>query len=358
MPPTDVRPGWPRWAWTVLIAGSLVGAMVIGVWVRWAMAGGSTLPLPFDNLRHGHSHLGYFGVLFPLAWLGWRASDAPVPGPRGLWLYAVFNAVALVGFLRSGYGVIAIVGSTAIAAVWVWSAVPLVRRMRRLGDPLAVAPLGILLSLACVPPIALTLRSDPVLASGLVSTFLSGLLFLVIVPSALGAARVSPGPWPLFLIAGALGALALGVAPQVATRAGLLVYAALIAAPAVSSRLESHVRVAWAAVCVGLVLLALGLLPNTRPVALGAIHFLILGPLLATLVPSWLPREIPGWAWWLGHGIWGTMAAALVAQAFFSAPWTWTAAALGGTGTLLWWVAVLAYQAKGPTPRGIGPSLI
>ncbi len=327
--------------------------MAVGVWLRWSTVGWVALPLPFDNLRHAHSHLGYFGLLFPLSWLAWKAAGASTPRANVLWLYTVFNLVSFLGFVRAGYGAVAIVGSTVVAGVWVWSIGPLLPRMRRSRDPLAVVPLGVVLSLACVPPIALTLRTHPEMAQGLVSTFLSGLLFLVVLPSTLAAARISPGPWPLLLISGGLGALALGVLPGVPTRLGLLAYAGLISAPTLSRRLRPHARIVWLPVAAGLVGLALGLLPNSRSVALGAIHFLILGPVLATLAPHWLPRELPDWAWWLGHGLWGSMSGALVAQAFTLAPWTWSAAALAGTGTLVWWVAALIAQLG---PRRDGPS--
>jgi hypothetical protein len=332
--------------WWALLAGSLLLAMALGVWMRWALAGVVTLWGPFDQLRHAHSHLGYFGLLFPLAWLGWGAAGAPTPGLRALWGYGAAVLASFVGFLWSGYGPLAIAGSTVVAAFWIWSAAPLLRRLASPCDPLGVAPPGLLLSLACVPPIALFLRSDPALAQGFVSTFLSGLLFLVVLPSALAARGVTTGPWPLSLLAGSLGAAALGVWPTPLARAGLLVYAALLVAPVVTARLSWPTRAAWAPVVVGLGAMALGALPNVRPVALGATHFLILGPVLGTLAPVWLRRQPPLWAWWCGHALWGLMSAALVAQAFVAAPWTWTAAALGGTGALLWWGAVMILQLK------------
>lgn len=327
-----------------LIAASLLGTVLIGLWLRWALAGAVGLPVAFAHLRHAHSHLGYFGILFPLAWLGWRAAGVRVPGRRATMLYAGCTVIACVGFVQSGYGGLAIAGCTAVAGLWVWSAWPLLGRMARLADPLGAVPLGLLGSLACVPPIALTLRSDPSLAHGFVSTFLAGLLLVVIIPSTLAGRRISPGPWPLLLMAGVLASLALGVLPAMATRAGLLLYAALLVAPALSRRLALHARVAWGLVALGLGGLAVGLVPNIRPVALGAIHFLILGPVLTSLAPLWLRRAVPSWAWWAGHLTWGILSGALVAQAFVAAPWTWTLAAIGGTGVVLWWAGVFIWR--------------
>ncbi|MEM9114015.1 MAG: hypothetical protein AAGD10_10695 [Myxococcota bacterium] len=332
----------PRWG--TVLAPALLGTMIVGVWLRWVLAGSMALPIRFGHLRHAHSHLGYFGLLFPLAWMGWRAAGAPAPGRRALMAYALCTALACIGFVRSGYGPIAIVGSTAVAAFWLWSTRPLLGRLQDLQDPLGTVPFGLVASLACVPPIALYLRSDPELAHGLVSTFLSGLLLVVIIPSTLAARRVSAGPWPLFLVGGSLGSLYLGVAPFPLTRVGLLAYAGLMAAPVLSPRMELHVRGTWALVGLGLGAMAVGLLPNLRPVALGAIHFLILGPVLGSLAPLWLHWSPPGWLWCLGHASWGTMSVALVLQAFVASPWTWTIAALGGTATLVWWALVLVFS--------------
>jgi hypothetical protein len=334
--------------WRVSIAVALVGTMGIGVWLRWALAGGIGLAIPFANLRHAHSHLGYFGLLFPLAWVGWRAAGARVPGRATLVTYGLCTVIACVGFAQGGYGVVAIAGSTLVAAFWLWSAGALLGRLRSLGDPLGLVPLGIVASLSCVPPIAMYLRSEPALAHGFVSTFLSGLLLVVIVPSTLAGRHISPGPWPFFLVVGCLGALHLGVAPHPITRIGLLAYAGLMLAPTLSTRLELHARAAWGLTALGLCAMALGLLPNVRPVALGATHFLILGPVLSTLAPTWLLRSPPPWAWWLGHASWGAMSGALVLQAFMPLAWTWTAAAIGGTATLLWWSVVLGAQRRQP----------
>lgn len=329
-----------------LIAAALIGAMSIGAWMRWALAGALDLGLPFDHLRHAHSHLGYYGILFPLAWLGWRAAGAPAPGRGALIAYGISTAVACVGFMISGYGGVAIAGSAAVAGFWLWSAFGLRARLRRLADPLGAVPLGVLASLACVPFIAITLRRDPALAHGLVSTFLSALLLIVITPSVIAARGISLGPWPFLLISGALGSLSLGVAPHPVTRFGLLIYAGLVGALICARRLGLHGRAAWGAVALGLAAMALGALPNVRPVALGAIHFLILGPVMATLAPLWLRRPPPPWAWWLGHGCWGLMSAALTLQGLSAGPWTWRVAAVGGTATLLWWAVTLAAQVR------------
>lgn len=336
--------------WRLSLAVALLGTVIVGAGLRWALVGVVSLPAPFGHLRHAHSHLGYYGLLFPLAWLGWQAAGAPMPGGRVLGAYAACTAAAFIGFAFAGYGPVAIAASTLIAVIWLYSVAPLVRRMARLHDPLGAVPLGLVVSLACVPPIALNLRRDPALAAGFISSFLAGLLFVVIIPSVLAARRISPGPWPLLLVAGGLGAAALGVAPSTPARAGLVIYAGLLLVPVFAARLASHARLVWLPVSAGLLAMAVGVLPDSRPVALGAIHFLILGPILATLAPLWMRHPPAPWVWWLGHALWGTMSAALVAQAFVADAWTWTVAAAGGTGAALWWVWALARQVTGDPP--------
>lgn len=68
--------------WRVGLLAALLGTIGLGVWLRWALAGAVDLLAPFGHLRHAHSHLGYYGLLFPLAWLGWKAAGATIPGRR------------------------------------------------------------------------------------------------------------------------------------------------------------------------------------------------------------------------------------------------------------------------------------
>lgn len=174
---------------------------------------------------------------------------------------------------------------------------------------------------------------------------------MVVVPSALAGRRIKAGPWPLWLGTGILASLYLGVAPHEVTQVGMVAYAGLILFYTGRARLEMHLRIAWAAVALGLCAMAIEMIPNIRPVALGAIHFLILGPILGTTAPLWLRRSPPVWLWCCGHLSWGIMSAALVLQAFVSETWTWTAAAWGGTATVLWWVVALIWSLFAPVSK-------
>lgn len=330
------RPPWHAYG----IGAALAATLILGLWMRWGLAGSIGLPWNLDHLRHAHSHLGYYGVLFPLAWLGWRRAGAPIPGARLLSLYALSTALSFFGFLRVGYGPEAIAGSTVVGAVWLVSGWGLRHRMATLFDPLGAMLLGVVAAEACVPPIAIFLRRDPALAHGFVATFLALLLFGVMVPSAL-AARGVRLPWPGLLLTGLLGAAALGVWPSTIARAGLAGYGLLLLSGAVQRGLPLHLRLAWSAVALGLLATALGLLPNARPVVIGAIHFTLLSPVLISLVVGWLDDDQPQALYLLYHGCVALLGGPLAAQGVGAGAWTLWASALGGTGVLLWWTVIL-----------------
>lgn len=329
--------------------------MLLGAWLRLALAGTVPLAGDFSNLLHAHSHLGYFGVLFPLAWAGWRGSGAPVPGPRWMSVYAMATVVSFFGFLRAGYGPEGIAGSTVVGLIWLGSAWGIRDRVLRRDDPLALVPPGVLAAMTCVPFIALHLRSDPPLAQGLIATFLAVLLLGVIAPSALAAGGVRAVASPLLSACALLGALSLGIWPSVPARAGLALYALWLSTVGREGSLPRHLRWAWAIVGAGLLAMAAGILPNSRPVVIGAIHFMVLSPILGTLARTWLHRRLPEPAWWILHALVALLAGPLVIQGMGGGVWTLSASAAGGVGVVLWWGWALAIQGgRRGLPRGPG----
>ena len=92
---------------------------------------------------------------------------------------------------------------------------------------------------------------------------------------------------------------------------------------------------------------------------MGAIHFLVLAPVLGSLADAWLRRPPPPWAWLANHALVGVMSGSLVASGLGFGAWTLTGAAVGGTGTAVWWAVVLASQlatAAGPPPGDRPPT--
>lgn len=333
----------------IAIGVALAGTLLLGAWLRWGLTGRLPLVGDFANLRHAHSHLGYYGVLFPLAWAGWRQAGAETPGPRVLAVYAAATALAFVGFLRAGYGIEAIVGSTVAGIVWLATGWRLRGRVAAWSDPLAPVLPGIVGAMACVPFVAMTLRSDPATAQALVATFLGALLLAVMVPSAFAARGVAVPGAPLLTLAALLGACSLGIWPAWPARIGLAGYGLWLVTAFGRRSLPLHLRLVWGLVGVGLVGMAAGLLPNVRPVVIGAIHFLVLSPVLGSLAAARLPRPLAPGAWWFNHAFVALLAAPLAAQGFGAGAWTMTLSAIGGTGVVLWWSYAAWAQVAGVT---------
>ncbi|MCU0696822.1 MAG: hypothetical protein MUC96_09855 [Myxococcaceae bacterium] len=274
------------------LALALLGTFALGLWMRLAMLGLVPLGLEFSHVRHAHSHLGAYGVLFPLAFLAWRRTGAFALPRWALALYTVSTVASVAGFLTRGYGALAIAGSTVVAAGWLWGAWGLRHRLMRTTDPLSLVPLSIVAALSCVPFIALMLRKAPAFAQQLVATFLGALLLLVVAPSALSALGARLRWTPALWLCGVAGVASLGLWEHPVTRAGLVVYAAALGLVALRPSLRLVTRWSWGLLGLGLGALALGLVPNVRPSVLGAIHFLVLAPVLLSLAPlAWEPRS-------------------------------------------------------------------
>lgn len=321
-----------------LISLALVLTLALGSWMRWAFAGAWPMGLDFNHLRHAHSHLGAYGVLFPLAFLAWKRLGAPSPSRRTLAIYSLATVIAVMGFLRAGYGVEAIAGSTVIGVIWLISAFRLRGRMRAFDDPLALVPPAIVAAMLCVPLIARNVRTDPEYAQRVVATFLGVLLLGAVMPSALAAIGARTRWTPLLTIASLFGAGALGLFPTDWSRLGLTVLGGWLVSVGLQRSLSWTLRVAWSVVGLGLIALSFKLVPNERPSIIGAIHLLVLGPVLLSLSREvWAPRAPLLEALLLGFV--ALLSGPLVLQAFGVMERTMLASAVGGTGVLVLWAA-------------------
>jgi hypothetical protein len=254
------------------------------------------------DVRHAHSHIGYFAVLFPLAWLALQKAGARVPSSRFVVAYLVASLVAFAGFMRTGYGPEAIAGSTVVGLGWIYAAWLDRGAMKKLNSWRGGIPVAILAASALVPPIALFTRRDPLFAQALVEGFLTILLLGVIVPAALAARGVKTKAWPLWSAAVLL--LGAGVGP-VDHPALTLLGAILISGQLTRSRGDIQLSrvelVLWLALALGLYLPAFH---DTHHVGMAGVHFAILGPVLIALLQ---PRP----AWW--NLAWAASAAAMAA---------------------------------------------
>jgi len=317
---------------TVVAGASLAVTVIVGAWLRLVMAG-APLPLgDFGDIRHLHTHLGYYGVLFPLMWAAWSRLGGPAPGPRGLGLYAAAVAVSAVGFGLDGYGPVAIAGSTAVLVGWVVSAWALWRSKPT--GWLSTVPVGVLLGSAMVPWVAISAGGPR--ASEVARSFLGMLLLCALTPTALAVIRARPFPSLGWLLAGAASALSLGaiVGPH---RVALLVVGALMGAAALASRAALDLKVSWLATAVPLALVGAGALPLTEQLAVAGVHFLVLGPLLGSL---WPRRPGPALRWSY-LGLLSMMCAAILLQDLAWDPRLPSLAAAAGTGVALSWLVWL-----------------
>lgn len=337
-----------------VIAG-LLTTLAFGVWIRWRLAGvpihAALEQVPFAFARHAHSHLGYYALLIPLAWHAWRQR-----GHRGLsegeaLAYGSATVLATIGFLRSGYGVLAIVGSTVVALLWILAAWRVARAAGR-SDLLTLVFPGTLLSLAWIPVIAISLRRDPALSAAAVQTFLAALMFMVVAPSALVArGRLRHGAPPMVAALGLGGAVALGVWDAWPMRLCLAGYAlwwiAALRPIGGTSQLPSRLALPWLAAGLGLLAMSSGLVPYGHDVGIAAVHYLALGPLLAMFLDGRVGARVAPWAWWAYQALVAAFAGSIAARAFVPAAWPSQAAAVLGSAIFVWWALALWRSAAG-----------
>lgn len=313
----------------------LVGTVGIGTLLRWALAGRGMLIGDFAHVRSAHSHLGYFGVLFPFVWLAWARAGHAVPRGRWLAVYAVGTAAATVDFGLRGYALVSIAGSTVVLGFWILSAWPHWRRVagRDWMAPVFPAVLG---SALAIPAVAvLSRRSDPA-AGQWVHAFLTWLLLGVGVPTVLDRSGARPPAGWLHTLAVLGTGLALGPFPNPVTRGAMAIGGGLIAWAGLRAALRWELRGAWLGVGLGLVTVATGLLAWSPILAVAAIHFVMLGPVLGVL--AW--PETEAWTRWRPAYL-GLVAAfaGCVSMTGWSPAVGWpVAAALTGTLVALVWV--------------------
>lgn len=263
----------------------------LGFVLRAALAGAELAPLgEFADLRHAHSHLGVYGVLFPAFLLVAREAGLTEPKRSILRAYALAVAVAVIGFAIEGYGLVSIAASTCVLAVWLLTAF-LQRRPRTKGW-LASTAVALFVASLLVPLIALSPRLWPQLAQPLARTFTSLLMLGVFVPAALHRldARAYPS-WATLPVAIA-AAFALGLDPSPLLLPFVVVAGVALVVSGGGARTDLELRVAFALVGAGLVAYGTRLVPPTHAMAVAGVHALVLGPLLSTFAPRRIPRPV------------------------------------------------------------------
>lgn len=332
---------------SALVALALVATVALGATLRAFFAGSGWLPGGFAELRHAHTHLGWYGVILPATVAVWRrlpGGGVLADGSAARAGYAAAVGAAGIGFAAWGYGVVAIAASTMILAFWLAWALRLWRAGLARGAFLS-APIGILAAAAAIPMVAFNVRRDPAFAQALVAAFLGALLFCVALPAALHRAGLRTSAAVPYLVVALGSALYLGPLHGVAalTMFPLGLGALLLRAAWGPGRRD--IRALVAVVAAALALHALGQLPWTRQVAIAAVHFGLLGPVMHGLLLDASTSRGGGALRWCHHALLGAMCLAIARPDLHGG--AMLAAACGGLLALGWatW-AVVALQIR------------
>ncbi len=315
----------------LLVAGlSLLGTVLLGVLLRWQLAGAPLLVWDFAQLRHAHMHLGYYGVLFPLLWWTLTLEGKPAPGLGWTGLYAAAVGLSTVGFAMQGYGPVSIAGSTVVLVVWLVGAWQL-RREVLAGGWLSGVPLAIALASAAIPAVAVMTQRDLALANALVHAFLTLLLLGAFVPALFARLGLRPRPGWLALVLGA--ALFLGPLPHWSTAIATALLGLGLGGLPWWGRARLDEKLLWTLCGLGLIGVAVGLVPNAPRTAVAGLHLLLLGPVLLGMGRGLTPRT---WFWRLPYGL-GVLAlsASVLESRMDVAAWS------GSLVALCWGFAVL-----------------
>jgi|GEM_PF-3986139 len=310
---------------------ALFGTLVLGLIMRWMLAG-AVFPswMSFRFFKHAHSHLGYFAVLFPLVWACWWKQEGFSLGKSWQLVYVLGVILSTVGFLRAGYAVDSILGSTVVLGVWLYVAWTQRALSMRREDWLSFAPLGIVLGAICIPPIAVLSRRDPGMAVLWVKTFLSLLIFLVMLPAVFSRLSFQAPPrWFWYSVSFASSCF-LGIVPWPWLGVGLVGMGAWLLWALRKGGLSWDIRSAWVIWASSMILVGGRLVSYDHFLGIAGIHYTLLAPFFLScwwifferFPPAWLRfpylffvlgmcAAIAGQSWFPHHGLWFSRASAV-----------------------------------------------
>jgi len=269
----------------------LAATATLGLLMRLDIVTGvlSSSGIMFTNLRHAHSHAGFYGVLTLGWWITAAQARAPLVPWRAFHLHAATSAAASALFALMGYGVVTISLSTVVAGFWMFAAYRTYRTREAEPQWRDAAPLGILVGVTLVPAVALTARTNPAFSRELAHVFIAIILFCVFIPAAwqaLGMKRAVPVAVYVVTMAAFSVASVFSTGPE-----GLLV--SLLASAVMTAAVRHAPKpllLLWYALAASLALTAL--FPMTAALRLASIHFVILGPVLCSFAIALLPTRI------------------------------------------------------------------
>ena len=291
--------------------------VALGVAMRWDQTSGglSVRGWSFANLRHAHSHAGFYGLLTLASW-----ATAPTQGHFHRWFvigYACCACVASVLFSMWGYGVSTIVLSCCIAAAWMWASWQQREGTTRnswTAGSFIVLGSGVML----IPAIAFSARHDIHFSRQLAHFFIAWLLLGVFVPSlwqSLGVIREVKLSWYFGAVAAGLIHVVFGASLPWWSGAGALISVVVLGRIVWRMKRGIFLRLLWTLLPASMLL---SLVPHFQAEGwrIFGLHVWILGVVLPSFAMSLQKRPQVSIAW-LSYAIslllmWGCMAIALV----------------------------------------------
>lgn len=263
---------------------SLLFSIGIGLFIRLQINGVIEYTGPLD-FRRAHTHMGFYLVFFPIIWLKFKP-HAWSPKTYNFILYLFFASLALFSFLFLGYGLLSKILSGVVLLFWLaYSIINLKKSYQQRGSALPF--LGIILASGSILLIVfLGIQGEVLMAKKAVRIFMTCLLWGVFVPYCLEKKKFpesNPIIWHLSIISTALFVFDTNFSHYFLwgpTTLGLII---LFSVYKNHSKNMMTLQSYWVLTAIALLLFGLGILPNHHAIAVGGIHFLILGPIFQTL---------------------------------------------------------------------------
>lgn len=270
--------------WLYISIGSLLVTLLMGIILRLQYSGISLDFLANYDLRRAHSHLGFYGYLFPMIWSHLKPQGYWVPKGHWIWLYLGSVAFAIWGFLVGGYGPLSESFSLVVLIFWITFAI----RNRDLSGYRNRTWLGSLsLSIGaaafyilCIAGAAIAGSDDaPKLARGFVTVLAYG-VFLPVVLESYFKVRFNAWIWVMGVVGFSLFMADLEQSFLFAWSPFLLAVIMTMSLSRGVSRESSfyvwRMRIYSCVLAVSLFMLAFNIIDNTHFIAVTGVHFLIL----------------------------------------------------------------------------------
>lgn len=336
---------------------------LLGLLLRWQLTGYGTATLMEWDLRRAHSHLGFYGVLFPVAWSIYGARKLWAPKGKLLLTYLLLCLLSVFAFLLQGYGFLAIASSTGVLIVWIlfgWRNQSIRALFQK--DWTAPASFSIYLSAILIPLVAVITKRDTSLANQIARFFLSLLIFGVFIPVTLRSLKGRAPHAGLWFLTSILGAsfLTFPESPRVLGLAlawlGFEIARSILQRnplPHPNTVQDLRLRMMWFVLATGFVAVGTNLFPPNYVQAIAGIHFLFLGPVLLSYLLIEREKRPPEWLRVLYEMSLLVMVSAIALQALFP---SWTpilqkSAAGSGTVFFLTLAAFWVLPLRAPRPK-------